>query len=99
MKKYKEYFNYESLYIFLNNSEILNQIKENEIINCDNLNISFLSKIAEQVPELYISKIENIDKERLKDEIKKEDKKNGIINALKLHQKIAIIWIHSMNLK
>ena len=51
------------------------------------------------MPELYISKIENIDKEKLKDEIKKEDKKNGIINALKLHQKIAIIWIHSMNLK
>jgi len=87
MKKYKDYFDYEYLSHFLGNSEILNCIKENDIINYDKINISFLSKITEQLPRFYIRNIENIDKEELKDAIKKEDKKEWNYKYFKTPEK------------
>ena len=75
--KYKNYFSYDILYNFLkNNTNILDRIKENEIINYKKLNDSIISNIYQSLPKDYINKIENIDKKKLLDELSEEKEWN-----------------------
>ena len=71
--KYKDYFSYNTLYNFLKyKTNILDSIKENQIINHKKLDDSIISKIYHSIPKNYIEKIEKIDKKKLIDELSEE---------------------------
>jgi len=72
--KYKNYFSYNTLYNFLKNkTNILDNIKENKIINYKKLNDSIISNVYKEIPKNYINIIENIDKKKLLDELSEEE--------------------------
>ena len=71
--KYKNYFSYNTLYSFLKyKTNILDSIKENQIINYKKLNDSIISNIYKIIPKDFINKIENLDKKNLLDELSEE---------------------------
>jgi len=63
--KYKNHFNYNALYNFLKDeTNILDIIKENGIINYQRLNDSIISSVYKIIPENIINKIEKADKKK-----------------------------------
>ena len=71
--KYKDYFSYNTLYNFLKHkTNILDSIKENQIINHKKLDDSILSNVYHSISKDYIEKIEKIDKKKLIDELSEE---------------------------
>ena len=71
--KYKDYFSYNTLYNFLKyKTNILDNIKENDIINHKKLDDSIISNAYQSIPKDYIEKIEKIDKKKLIDELSEE---------------------------
>ena len=91
MKKYKDIFDYKELANIIknNNYELLNPIKDsNNIINYDKLNDSILLNIINKLPEKRINKIEEMNKDKLLEELKEEnEKKNWIKNYINLQKK------------
>ena len=58
MEKYKNYFSYDILYNSLKyNTNILDSIKENGIINFKNLNDTIISIVYQKISKDYINKI------------------------------------------
>ena len=107
--KYKNYFSYDTLYNFLKyKTNILDSIKENEIINYKKLNDSIISNIYKIIPKDYIKKIVNIDKKKLLNELseKKEwkyksikyNESNGQRLKLKIIYDFEIINVDLLNL-
>jgi len=71
--KYKNFFNYDILYSFLKyKTNILDSIKENEIINYKKLNDLIISNIYKIIPKDYINKIGSLNKKKLLDELSEE---------------------------
>ena len=107
--KYKNYFSYDTLYNFLKyKTNILDSIKENEIINYKKLNDSIISNIYKIITKDYIKKIVNIDKKKLLNELseKKEwkyksikyNESNGQRLKLKIIYDFEIINVDLLNL-
>ena len=91
MKKYKDIFDYKELanIIKKKNYELLNPIKDNNnIINYDKLNDSILLNIINKLPEKRINKIEEMNKDKLLEELKEEkEKKSWIKNYINMQKK------------
>ena len=76
--KYKNYFNYDTLYKFLKDkTNILEKIKENGIIKYQKLDDSIISNVYQKIPKNYINKIEKTDKKKLSEQILKEKEWNN----------------------
>ena len=76
--KYKNYFNYDTLYKFLKEkTNILEKIKENGIIKYQKLDDSIISNVYPKIPKNYIKKIEKTDKKKLSEQILKEKEWNN----------------------
>jgi hypothetical protein len=94
--KYKDYFSYNTLYNFLKHkTNILDSIKENEIINHKKLNDSIISNVYQNLPKDYIEKIENINKKKLLDNFseEKEWKCKSIKYNISNGQKLKILYL------
>ena len=88
MTKYKNFYYYEILYNFLiYNKSILNCIKDNNIIDTEKLKSKkILNEIISQLPNYFINKINNIDKNnknKLIEEIENENKKEWNYKMIK----------------
>jgi len=76
--KYKNHFNYNALYNFLKDeTNILDIIKENGIINYQRLNDSIISSVYKIIPENIINKIEKADKKKIIEQLLKEKEWNN----------------------
>ena len=94
--KYKDYFSYNTLYNFLKHkTNILDSIKEYEIINHKKLNDSIISNVYQNLPKDYIEKIESIDKKKLLDKLseEKEWKCKSIKYNISNGQKLKILYL------
>ena len=88
MEKYKKFYNYEILYNFLKSKKnILDCIKDNKIINTEKLkDIEILKNIILQLPDDFMKKINNIDKNnknKLIEEIENENKEEWDYKMIK----------------